>query len=224
MGAGHTYINMGSGSAHPLRLMVNGSSRMVLGSDGRVGIGTDSPGWPLEVETTGEPALFVLDRTDGAMAYMGAGHTFVNMGSASWNHLRLMVNGAWKTQLNTDGTLHMASGAYCNIGGKWIDSSSREVKDDIKDLTADEAVEALAGLEPVKYCYKADSSDEHVGFIAEDVPGLVAAKDRKGMSAMDVTAVLTKVLQEQQRLVEEQQREIVELRSRLESLEREVRL
>ena len=37
-----------------------------------------------------------------------------------------------------------------------------------------------------------------MGFIAEDVPDLVATKDRKGLSPMDIVAVLTKVLQEQQ--------------------------
>jgi hypothetical protein len=60
-------------------------------------------------------------------------------------------------------------------------------------------------LNPVKYNYKADKEDEHLGFIAEDVPELVASKDRKGMSPMDVVAVLTKVVQEQQAALKEQQ-------------------
>ena len=34
-----------------------------------------------------------------------------------------------------------------------------------------------------------------MGFIAEDVPELVATNDRKGLSALDITAVLTKVVQ-----------------------------
>jgi hypothetical protein len=58
----------------------------------------------------------------------------------------------------------------------------------------------------VKYNYKADKADEHVGFIAEDVPDLVAAADRKGLSPMDITAVVTKVVQEQQRLIKEQEK------------------
>ena len=35
-----------------------------------------------------------------------------------------------------------------------------------------------------------------VAVVEEDVPELVATKNRKGMSAMDVVAVLTKVVQE----------------------------
>jgi Chaperone of endosialidase len=202
-------------------------------SNGNVGIGTGSPGYPLELETTGEAATFVLDRTDGAMAYINAGGTYVNFGSCSLNHVRLMVNGAWQTQINTDGSLHMASGASCTTGGVWANSSSRELKENIENISADEAMEALAGLEPVKYNYRADKTDGHLGFIAEDVPDLVAAKDRKTMSPMDVTAVLTKVVQQQQKIVQEQQKlmqeqqtltlrqqqVIANLQSRLEALE-----
>ncbi len=42
-----------------------------------------------------------------------------------------------------------------------------------------------------------------MGFIAEDVPELVATKDRKGLSPMDIVAVLTKVVQRQQKEIEE---------------------
>jgi hypothetical protein len=40
----------------------------------------------------------------------------------------------------------------------------------------------------------------HLGFIPEDVPELVASSDRKGMSPMDVVAVLTRVVKEQQEI------------------------
>ena len=91
-------------------------------------------------------------------------------------------------------------------------ASSRELKEDINDLSAEKAIEALNDLQPVTYKYKADMEDEHVGFIAEDVPDLVASKDRKGMSPMDVVAVLTKVLQEQQKTIDELQAEVARLR------------
>ena len=60
-----------------------------------------------------------------------------------------------------------------------------------------------------------------VGFIAEDVPELVATKDRKAMSAMDVVAVLTKAVQEQQDTLEEQQRTISELKKMIKELKEE---
>jgi hypothetical protein len=93
-------------------------------------------------------------------------------------------------------------GAYCN-GTTWVNGSSRELKENIVVLTTEEALAAFQELEPVKFNYKADKEEKYLGFIAEDVPELVAMKDRKGLSPMDVVAVLTKVVQEQQKTISE---------------------
>jgi hypothetical protein len=108
--------------------------------------------------------------------------------------------------------LHMASGAHVTAGGVWTNLSSREYKEDIAELSAAAAISALEGLNPVTFKYKTGEDERHVGFIAEDVPELVASKDRKGMSPMDVVAVLTKVVQEKSRIVEEQQKTVEEHR------------
>ena len=78
-------------------------------------------------------------------------------------------------------------------------------------------MDTLKSLNPVKFSYKASSDEHHVGFIAEDVPELVATKDKKGMSSMDVVVVLTKVVQEQQKT-------IAELSRKMSELERELKL
>jgi len=111
--------------------------------------------------------------------------------------------------------LHMGSGAYVSTGGVWTDASSMEYKENIKDLTTEDAIETLEGLSPVKYNYKMDKEDRHVGFIAEDVPELIATKDRKGLSPMDIVAVLTKVLQEQRKTISE-------LSEKVDTLQREM--
>ena len=99
--------------------------------------------------------------------------------------------------------LHMASGAHVTIGGVWTDASSRELKQDIKELNAQEAMDTFMRLTPVTYQYKAEPDEDHVGFIAEDVPDLVATNDRKSLSPMDIVATLTKVVQEQQKMIED---------------------
>jgi len=96
--------------------------------------------------------------------------------------------------------LHLSGGAYSD-GATWVNASSRELKENIKEVSVEEAVATLEKLEPVQYNYKTDKGEQHVGFIAEDVPDMVAVNDRKGISAMDVTAVLTKVVQEQQKTI-----------------------
>ncbi len=72
----------------------------------------------------------------------------------------------------------------------------------------------------IRFNYKGNEEEECLGFIAEDVPELVATKDRKGMSPMDVVAVLTKVLQEQQKSMEKQQKTIAELKNKISKLEK----
>ncbi len=105
--------------------------------------------------------------------------------------------------------LHIGNSAHVTTGGVWTNASSGEYKTDVKQLSAEKAMDALTQLKPVEFAYKADSQEKHVGFIAEDAPDIVATKDRKGMSPMDVVAVLTKVVQEQQKFIREQ-KEIVQ--------------
>ena len=52
------------------------------------------------------------------------------------------------------------------------------------------------------YCGIGDAVESHIGFIAEDVPDLVATSDRQGLSSMDIVAVLTRVIQAQQQHIE----------------------
>ena len=81
-------------------------------------------------------------------------------------------------------------------------TSSRELKENIAELSGKEAVEALKKLNPVKFNFKADSDkNRHIGFIAEDVPELVATSDRRTLSPMDIVAVLTQALKEQQNTI-----------------------
>lgn len=97
--------------------------------------------------------------------------------------------------------IHLDLGAFCD-GARWMDGCSRDYKTDINELEEQKALDVLGGLAPVTFNYKSDAATKIVGFIAEDVPDLVASKDRKGLSAMDIVAVLTKVVKAQQRKIE----------------------
>lgn len=119
--------------------------------------------------------------------------------------------------------LQMASGAYVTTGGVWTNASSREYKDNIKGLKVENAMETLQGLNPVTFNYKVSPEENHVGFIAEEVPDLVAMKDRQGLSPMDIVAVLTKVVQGQQEAIQEQQKTIQELTDKVIRLEGELK-
>ena len=101
---------------------------------------------------------------------------------------------------NPEHPLEMGSGAYCSAGGAWTNAASREVLENIQELPTDAALAALGGLTPVQFTYKAAPDEAHLGFVAEDVPALVAG-DGKGLSPMDLVALLTRAVQEQQKAI-----------------------
>jgi hypothetical protein len=69
-------------------------------------------------------------------------------------------------------------------------SLSGEIKDNIIDLSNQEALDVLEHLSPVKFNYKAD-----------DAKKAVASSDGKGISLTDIVSVLTRVVREQQKTI-----------------------
>jgi len=205
-----------NGSKLPFRVRPTApTNSLYINTDGKIGFGTDSPGFPIHLLTNSSTnAAIVAQRTSGVSTFISSTATFGQFGTVTDHPTRILVNSAWKLQLNSDNSLSMASGATCTTGGVWTNASSRALKENIQSLGTEEAFNTLNGLNPVKYNYKADKAEKHVGFIAEDVPELVAATDRKGLSPMDVVAVLTKVVQEQQNTIAELKKEINELKKK----------
>ena len=228
------------GSRLPLRIRPGApTSSIDIAASGKVGMGTASPAATLHVFASTAPhALVSTDSTDflggaqtGYSASNGTEKLFFAvqtglafLGSNSNTSLGFVTNNSTRVWIDTSGNvglgvstptnpLQHSSGAFLSAGGTWTNASSRSFKQDITDLSDDEAKCALEDLKPVKYAYKVDPSERHVGFIAEDVPDLVATKDRKSLSPMDIVAVLTKVVQQQQNTIDE-------LKARLDQIEK----
>ena len=204
-----------------------------VAASGNVAIGTTSSSVPLLVQASDTGHLATFFRAGGNTAEIQIGQsTAVNKAAVigfsqdgAYYYMSVYGLGINRLVFNSSGylgvgtttpsyPLEMSSGAHVTTGGVWTNASSREYKKDIKELTGDEAMDALKQLSPVKFSYKVDSEDRHVGFIAEDAPDLVATKDRKGMSPMDVVAVLTKVVQEQQKTIHELSEKVAQLQAR----------
>jgi endosialidase-like protein len=199
-----------------------GGNSQVYDNGRYVGIGTTEPKQRLEVngniqihERNSGVAGLMLTQSTGGMGYiMHNRANALTLGAGSVDRLTIDRDG--NVGIGTARPSHpieMASGAYVSAGGVWTNSSSREKKDNIIALTPEEALAALVALEPVRFNYKQDASEEYVGFIAEDVPALLASSDRSSLSTMDIVAVLTRVVQEQQQ-------KISELEARLDSVSR----
>ncbi len=225
------------GSSDPL------GEKFRIGGDGNIGIGTSNPSERLTVFNGSGNAALLFDSAASANFFLDRGNTssfsrfvFQTNGTLKWS-LGMTNDGSDNFTLGPFASvsyffinqangrvgfgtktpafpLQMASGAYVSAGGVWTNASSRDFKTDISELSATEAFEALSGMQPVLFRYKDTDNERHVGFIAEDVPELIATQDRKGLSSMDVVAVLTKVVQEQQATIERLEARLAELEAK----------
>jgi len=189
-------------------------------------LGTTSPEFPLEIERSGANAILQLERKDGGSSVqfkLAVTSALAQIGSRTSHPIKFVVGNTAKMTIGTDGNVGIANESpghllvvgsngttYCD-GNDWYPTSSREYKENIRDLSEKEAMEALTALTPVRYNYKTNKEEERVGFIAEDVPELVAINGGKNVNAMDILGVLTKVVKEQQKTISELNKKIAEL-------------
>ncbi len=195
------------------------TNSLYVDSTGRIGIGTSNPatlldlvngntptvrlnqdsssGWLAQAWDLGgnEAGFFVRDATNGSKI------PFRIATNAPTNTLTVANNGRVGIgTLNPTEELHVMGDAI--ISGNLELGSSRFIKNDIKDLGISQAMHAFQALEPVMFKYNSSPEKQSIGFIAEDVPDLVATENRNSLRPMDIVAVLTKVVQEQQKTIE----------------------
>lgn len=233
--AGITVNQTGSaGTTTPAYMMfhtTNGSGwteRMRIDQNGNVGIGTTTPGSKLSLGSSlGNTKLALYD--DGTYYYglgiqgnefrfhvYGPQADFKFIDAPAGNTL-MTIKGSGKVGIGTttpSRLLSVGTGGAGSDGAAWYTSSSREYKDNVQELSAEKASEAVRNMKPVTFVYKDIPGYNHVGFIAEDVPNLVATPDRKSLSAMDIVAVLTKVVQEQQKEIEKLKSDMVKMKAK----------
>ncbi|MDH3988372.1 MAG: SH3 domain-containing protein [Gammaproteobacteria bacterium] len=189
-----------------------GGNSQIFDDGNNIGIGTTEPKQRLEVngniqihEQNSSVAGLMITQSGGETGYiMHNRASTLTIGAGSIDRITINREGNVGFGVNRPSNpIELASGAHVTAGGVWTNSSSRARKENISELSAHDALETLGDLEPVHFNYKNDQAESYIGFIAEDVPDLVATRDRDGLSAMDIVAVLTKVVQEQQKQIEE---------------------
>ncbi len=74
---------------------------------------------------------------------------------------------------------------------------------EIRILDIQDARNALAGLNPVRYKKSKAKAEEMLGFIAEESPESIVGPDGKSISTMNIIAVLTKIVKKQEKRIEE---------------------
>jgi len=202
------------------------NNALYVASTGRVGIGTSTPAKNLTIDDSISPTIQMEQSASPFQTWdivannnnfyvRDVNHEtdpFIILPAAPYDSL--VIDSAGRIGLGVAAPVYQiqhSSGARLDAG-VWVDASSRKFKQDIRTLDSDAAEKAFAALEPVTFAYKSNPTDQHVGFIAEDVPDLVARPDRTGLAPMDIVGVLTKVVQDQQKTIDA-------LRARLDRLE-----
>jgi hypothetical protein len=118
------------------------------------------------------------------------------------------------------GALYFYNGTnegYLSSGGTWVNASDVTLKKDVKEI--EYGIAEVMKLKP-KWYKMIEDDLEQIGFIAQDVeevlPELVSTSQRgmKGLSYGQLTAVLTKAIQEQQAQIEELSNRLIKLESK----------
>jgi hypothetical protein len=228
------------GSRLPFRIRPGApTSSIDINSSGDVGMGTASPSEKLHVSENVDANSFILMQNPNtgtnAAAVLRAQSDVAIVNLQAHASTRTIARfgqalGGWSELLHVAGN-GLAIGTLTNVPfimgannlkriqvtnagvevfGTFTNSSSREYKEDIQTLTAEEALEGLKELEPVKFRFK-EQSEENLGFIAEDVPDVVAVEGRKSVAPMDLIALLTKVVKEQQKTIADLDEKVAKL-------------
>lgn len=188
---------------------------------GSVGIGTNQPSTDARLHVAGG-AL----RLDASQEIFFADHGQIR--SADNHHRILFRRSEDIMELREHGKIVFSPGATAgnetakatlDAGGtltcfRVTQTSTREVKRDIAPLDQGYAADLLDGLEPVRYRMIEDpDGDEHLGFVAEEVPDAIAGADHRTIHPGYIVAVLTRVVKEQQRRLNELTHRLEEGRS-----------
>lgn len=185
----------------------------------RVGIRDQTPAGVLEINANGSLTDNYLTITDSDSPALGNVFIVKNNGLLSPYIGVKQPIPALATHVMQFGN---ASGAHLTGGGAWTSTSSRKYKENILPLSSADAEDALDKLNPVSFNYRITPDQQKAGFIAEDVPDLVAMKGREALSTMDIVAVLTKVVQDQGQEIRQQKKRLKNIREEIRDLKRKL--
>jgi hypothetical protein len=213
---GNLYYGSWPFAAIPNASLTAYSSRFVLSRLGKIGLGTEDPQADIEIIN------------NYADPYENSGLRISRIGSSYTTN--------WNTFVNQDGHLsfgYSSNGvnndpvAYIGFNGNWNQQSDRNFKKDISYFQDEDMLKLIKALRPAKYHFTTEKNNLpfSYGFISQEVetvfPDIVdTQKNGKYISYQNFIPILTKGRQEQQQQIETLQNENIDLKKRLEQLEK----
>ncbi len=207
--SGGTESGMSSVNPGTLGLLTNGVERIFINSAGLVGIGTFSPGVPLEVHNNN-------------------GYQALRLRATSARFWDFSINQSSTATLEL-GFANTVKGVFSSSSGAYSAVSDRRLKTKIQAL--EPVLDKVMGLEPSGYWFKADVDAplRSLGFIAQDVEEIFPeavhslSPDTKGIEYTAMVPIAFKAIQElkdrQDSMSRNLEAENAELKKRLAELE-----
>ncbi len=207
--SGGTESGMSSVNPGTLGLLTNGVERIFINSAGLVGIGTFSPGVPLEVHNNN-------------------GYQALRLRATSARFWDFSINQSTTANLEL-GFAGVVKGVFSSSSGAYSAVSDRRLKTKIQAL--EPVLDKVMGLEPSGYWFKADVDAplRSLGFIAQDVEEIFPeavhslSPDTKGIEYTAMVPIAFKAIQElkdrQDSMSRNLEAENAELKKRLAELE-----
>lgn len=144
----------------------------------------------------------------------GAGNKFAEMET-----MRLQ-NGRVGIGTTAPGQLLQVGNATCN-GTTWNNASDRNLKENFKRVDAQAVLEKVASLPLSEWNYKSTPGEFHLGPMAQDFKAAFGTgADDKHIATVDADGVALAAIQGLNQKLEQKEKEIAALQSRLERLER----
>lgn len=138
---------------------------------------------------------------------------------------QLQVHGATPTIRATNSssgltTLDLDANGNLTLAGLLLESSSREVKENLVPVDRDEVLDRVADLNLYRWNYRTDDpSSTHLGPVAEDFSAAFGlGPDDKHISAIDLSGVTLSAVQALERRNREKDATIAEMKSEIEQL------
>jgi hypothetical protein len=223
------------GSRLPFRIRPGApTSSIDISASGNVGIGTASPSTNLHVLSSSSGT------TDGKVTIQNSSGTTTgrellelnNNGGAililkdttqtpRWSFGTTAATFVIDNQANSGVEFIFGTTGNLNIAGTLTQGSSREIKTDFASLDPKDVLSRVSNLPVSLWSYKTETGVRHVGPMAEDFhQAFGLGEDDKHIAPGDQAGVALLAVQGLNRVVQEKDKEISELKSRIETLEK----
>jgi hypothetical protein len=203
---------------------------MRLTSGGRLGLGVESPAYPLEIQASAAVtrlittnatfgSVVVLQNRTPSAEYLGA----INFETASESAGQIGYRGTHQMTFRVNGSQRMVIDGSGNVAitGAFSQASDRNAKENLTPIDPQEILEKVASLPLSEWNYRQDPGTRHVGPMAQDFHAAFGVgPDERHITTVDADGVALAAIQGLNRKLEASRRENAELRDRLERLER----